>query len=74
MKNKLPGDPIGFGIKWTWCGVGLVSVVLSALKLIGVLDWSWWLVLSPLLAWLAILGTGCVLIFFVLGLMLAWEH
>jgi hypothetical protein len=32
-----------------------LALVFITLKLIGALDWSWWLVLSPLLAELAVI-------------------
>jgi hypothetical protein len=35
--------------------VGLLTIVFITLKLIGKIDWSWWWVLSPLLAIVAII-------------------
>lgn len=29
--------------------VGLLTIVFITLKLLGKIDWSWWLVLSPIL-------------------------
>lgn len=46
-----PAGGIGF--------FGLLTIVFITLKLTGHIDWSWWLVLSPLLA-------PIVIIFFVL--------
>lgn len=41
--------------------VGALTIVFIVLKLIGVIAWSWWWVLSPLwisfVLWLAIIGT-----------------
>ena len=40
--------------------VGLLTIVFITLKLIGVIDWSWWWVLSPIwitvLLWVSILA------------------
>lgn len=41
---------------------GLLQIVFITLKLLKVIDWSWWLVLSPALAWLALLIVGVILI------------
>ena len=35
---------------------GLLGLLFIALKLTGVIDWSWWLVLLPIYAPLAIVG------------------
>ena len=47
--------------------VGLLTIVFIALKLTGVIGWSWWWVLSPLwitpLIFLAILLVGLVVWF-----------
>ncbi len=45
-------------------GVGIGAVVLVVfivLKLVGVIDWSWWWVLSPLWVGLAAIVAGIVL-------------
>lgn len=35
--------------------LGLLTLLFIGLKLAGVIDWSWWLVLSPLiLGWVAL--------------------
>lgn len=34
--------------------VGLLTIVFITLKLTGYIDWSWWLVLSPVLAGVAV--------------------
>ena len=51
------GDRISPSIVFIWA----LAAVLSVLKLTGALDWSWWVVMSPL--WLTY-GVG-VLVFFV---------
>jgi hypothetical protein len=48
--------------------LGLLGIVFIVLKLIGIVAWSWWLVLLPLYAGLAIFGAFmlipvCMLIF-----------
>ena len=35
---------------------GLLGLLFIALKLTGVIDWSWWLVLLPIYAPLALVG------------------
>ena len=40
---------------------GLLTIVFVTLKLIGYLDWSWWLVLAPM--WL---GLVVILVFLVI--------
>lgn len=41
---------------------GLLAIVFITLKLIGKIDWSWWWVLSPLWAGLAIFLVFCVVV------------
>jgi hypothetical protein len=45
--------------------VGLLTIVFITLKLCGVIDWSWWGVLSPL--WDSISLVGSFLVLFFLG-------
>lgn len=40
MENKSSGGGIGFA--------GLLTIVFIVLKLIDVIEWSWWWVLSPI--------------------------
>lgn len=42
---------------------GLLTIVLIALKLLGVIGWSWWWVISPLFAPLVISLSVALLIF-----------
>ena len=35
--------------------VNLITIIFVVLKLTGVIDWSWWLVLSPMLISFALL-------------------
>ncbi len=44
---------------------GAVFIVFLVLKLCGVIDWSWWWVLSPL--WISLALALVVIAFFVLG-------
>lgn len=46
MKNNNSGGGIGF--------LGVLSIVFIVLKLTHVINWSWWLVLSPSLLSVAI--------------------
>jgi hypothetical protein len=42
--------------------VGLLTILFIALKLTEVINWSWWMVLSPILFITAILGLLLVLV------------
>jgi hypothetical protein len=53
MNNETGG---GIGI------VGVLTLIFVVLKLVGVISWSWWWVLSPL--WISF-GLGLVILFFV---------
>ena len=56
------GSGIGFA--------GLLSIVFITLKLTHVIDWSWWWVLAPLWAGLALLAVilfGVLAVTFVVG-------
>jgi hypothetical protein len=33
---------------------GVLATIFVVLKLVGVIDWSWWVVLSPLLGWVVV--------------------
>jgi len=37
---------------------GVLAIVFITLKLTGIIDWSWWLVLIPLYPAIALLGAG----------------
>lgn len=45
-RNNESRDGIGF--------IGLLTIVFITLKLVGVIDWSWWWVLSPV--WISFIG------------------
>lgn len=60
MSNNKSGATSG-GIGFT----GVLTVVFIVLKLIGVINWSWWWVLSP--AWI---GIALAIIFFVISIVL----
>lgn len=54
METKVSAGGIGF--------TGLLTIVFIALKLIGVIDWPWIWVLSPL--WISILvGIAIIIVF-----------
>lgn len=46
--------------------LGLLTLVFVTLKLAGVIAWSWWWVLSPLLAGITLVGLGWFLFPFLL--------
>lgn len=47
---------------------GVLLIVFIVLKLIGVINWSWWWVLSPL--WISIL----IVLFLIAGVMILAAH
>jgi len=47
--------------------IGLLTILFIGLKLTGYIDWSWWLVLSPI--WV---GTLIALIILLVGLLIAF--
>lgn len=47
--------------------LGLLTILFIALKLCGVIAWSWWCVLSPLIAYWAILALA-----FCFGMLIGW--
>jgi hypothetical protein len=60
MSNSNSGSSGGIGV------FGLLGVLFVALKLTGVIDWSWWLVTLPFWG-----GLAMVLILFLIVLMAA---
>jgi hypothetical protein len=60
--NKNNASSGGLGL------TGVLTVVFVVLKLIGVIDWSWWWVLSPL--WIDLIL--CVI--FIVGLAIYYAH
>lgn len=44
--------------------VGLLQIVFITLKLTGIIEWSWWWVLSPI--WMSVLFTFFLVLFMVL--------
>jgi len=58
MENKSANGGIGF--------IGLLAIVFIVLKLCHIIDWSWVLVLSPLIIEVIII-TICIIILVALG-------
>lgn len=52
-------QPVNSGIGF----FGLLTILFIALKLCGVISWSWWWVLSPILFQLMIVA-GCLVIMY----------
>jgi hypothetical protein len=46
--------------------VGLLTIVFIALKLIGIIDWSWWWVVSPI--WIVALFVVFLIVLSLFGL------
>lgn len=42
--------------------IGALTVLFVALKLLAVIDWSWWLVLAPALVSMLLLGGAVTLL------------
>ena len=42
--------------------LGVLGIVFTVLKLVGVINWSWWLVLLPFYGGLAVLGIVLIII------------
>ena len=61
MSNKSTSSSGGMG-----CG-GVVQVVFIVLKLLGLIDWSWWWVMSPTIigASISVIVLGFALIIYV---------
>ena len=65
MKNEnQTNNNVGGGIGFT----GLPTLIFIVLKLIGVVNWSWWWVLSPL--WISF-GIGLVVLAVILWVVVA---
>lgn len=47
---------------------GLLAVLFVGLKLVGAIDWPWWLVLSPLWILLAVIVFCCAVVLTIGGL------
>ncbi len=68
------GDGAGPG-----AGLGFVGLVQAAFlfckvaELTAIADWSWWLVLSPVLVVLALVLLGCVMAVLAFSIGAAWE-
>ena len=41
---------------------GLLQIVLITLKLCGVINWNWWVVFTPIWAWIAFFIIGVLVI------------
>lgn len=66
MNNKKSGAGGGIGF------LGLLTIVFIVLKLLNVISWSWWWVLSPL--WIPVaLGIVIWLIACVIAIFLNWR-
>lgn len=59
MNNNNSSGGIGF--------FGLLTILFIGLKLTGYIQWSWWLVLSPIWAWIAFLTLFLIIVFVIYG-------
>lgn len=57
MSDKTSGASGGIGF------TGLLTILFIGLKLTGYIDWSWWWVLSPLWAVVALILSAVVVVF-----------
>lgn len=60
MKTRTVSSGIGFP--------GLLTIVFIVLKLTNVIDWSWWLVTSPIWGGIALLIIGFVIYLIILAI------
>lgn len=47
---------------------GALTILFIAFKLLGIINWSWWWVLSPTLIPLAIAGVVLIIVLIILGI------
>lgn len=59
MSDKTSSKSGGIGF------TGLLTIVFITLKLCGVINWSWWLVLAPI--WISVVIAGIILAGFALA-------
>ena len=65
MSDKNTSSGVGFG--------GLLTILFIGLKLGGIINWSWWWVLSPIWLPIAVLLFIAALLFLVKVLLELWE-
>ena len=65
MSDKNTSSGVGFG--------GLLTILFIGLKLGGIINWSWWWVLSPIWLPIAVLLFIVALLFLVKVLLELWE-
>ena len=65
MSDKNTSSGVGFG--------GLLTILFIGLKLGGIIDWSWWWVLSPIWLPIAVLLFIAALLFLVKVILEVWE-
>ena len=65
MSDKNTSSGVGFG--------GLLTILFIGLKLGGIINWSWWWVLSPIWLPIAVLLFIAALLFLVKVLLEVWE-
>ena len=53
---------------------GLLFIVFLVLKLVGVIDWSWWWVTAPIWGPTALVVTGLIVFIIVKGIIKAVKH
>ena len=69
MENRNTGTVVNSGTGVT----GLLGVAFVTLKLIGIIDWSWWWVLSPFWIPLAFAILGITIAVVILGVVSLFE-
>ena len=65
MSDKNTSSGVGFG--------GLLTILFIGLKLGGIINWSWWWVLSPIWLPIAVLLFIAALLFLVKVILEVWE-
>lgn len=59
--NNIKGEPMSFGARLLWS----ILIILTVLKVLGVISWPWWVVLSPVLGPLVILTAAGIITAFI---------
>ena len=59
MNNKRQAATSGIGMFGILC---VISIVLGVLKCAKVIDWSWWIVLAPVLVYIMLVLTTLLII------------
>lgn len=54
-------DDLTVNMNWDW--LGLLQVIFIVLKIVGIVEWSWWWVFSPVWVPIAVVGVILLILF-----------